>query len=61
MKEKIKQLIAEQLMQQSNLKLMMRNLALIDELTDAKSSQILDEIEKIEVIIEKLRKALKEL
>ena len=60
MREKIKQLIAEQIIEQSKLKLMIRNLSVINELSDAQLSELLDEIAKIETIIQKLRQFLKE-
>lgn len=61
MKEKIKQLIADQLMRQGQLKLILRNLAQLGELTDELSSEILDEISKIEMDIETLKKVLEQL
>ncbi len=42
MKEKIKALIAKHLLKQSNLKLTLRNLILIDALTEDLENQILD-------------------
>ena len=58
MKEQIKQLIAQLLIEQSQLKLLMRNLSLMDRLTDEMQNEILDEIESINETIEKLRKGL---
>ena len=58
MKEQIKQLIAQLLIEQSQLKLLMRNLSLMDRLTDKMQNEILDEIESINETIEKLRKGL---
>jgi len=43
-KEKIKQLIAEHLMRQAQLKLVLHNLEAIDSLTDDYQNKILDEI-----------------
>ena len=60
MREKIKQLIAEQIIEQSKLKLMIRNLSVINELSDAQLSELLDEIDKIETTIQKLRQFLRE-
>ena len=58
MKEQIKQLVAQLLIEQSQLKLLMRNLSLMDRLTDEMQNEILDEIESINETIEKLRKGL---
>ena len=60
MREKIKQLISEQIIEQSKLKLMIRNLSVINELSDAQLSELLDEIDKIETTIQKLRQFLRE-
>jgi hypothetical protein len=61
MREKILQLIAEQLMEQGKLKLTMRNLSIIDELSDEMANRILDEIKEKEEIIIKLKQILKEI
>lgn len=58
MKEQIKQLIAQLLIEQSQLKLLIINLSLMDRLTDEMQNEILDEIESINETIEELRKGL---
>lgn len=60
MKERIKQIIVEQTLEQSKLKLMLRNLAIIGELTDEKSNEILDKIADIQDTIQKLEQYFKE-
>lgn len=58
-KEKIKQLIAEHLIRQAQLKLMLSNLNAIDSLTDDYQNKILDEIIEIDKSVMKLREILK--
>lgn len=58
MKEKIKQMIAELLMRQSYLKGILAKLIETERLTDDLTNEILDEIQEIENLIEKLKKGL---
>lgn len=58
MNEKIKQIIAEALMRQSYLKAHIKNLDSVGRLTDEKLSEILDEIQYFEELIQKLKKGL---
>lgn len=55
MEDKIKQQIGELLMQQSQLKLLLRNLSVMQQLTDEMESKILDRIAELESIIENLK------
>ena len=59
MKEKVKQLIAEHLVRQGQLKITLHNLNVIGALTEDFENQILDEIREIEESIQKLRDILK--
>lgn len=61
MKEKLRLLIAEHLMQQAKLKITLRNLNAIGALTDVLQDQILDEIKELDDSIKKLNETLKNL
>lgn len=58
MKDKIKQMITDLLLRQSQLKMEIKTRDFLGSLTDEKLSEILDEIQEIETIIEKLKKGL---
>jgi hypothetical protein len=59
MKEKIKQLIAENLISQGFLKLTLRNLEVMGIRDDARTSAILDAIQELEEKNQKLHEVLK--
>ena len=61
MKEKIKQLIAENIMRQGVLKLTLRNLEIMGIRDDEKTSEILDAIQELEEKNQKLYEILKQL
>lgn len=56
MNEKIKQMITELLLRQSQLKMEIKTRDFLGSLTDEKLSELLDEIQEIETLIEKLKK-----
>lgn len=56
MNDKIKQMIAELLLKQSQLKMEIKTRDFLGSLTDEKLSELLDEIQEIETLIEKLKK-----
>jgi hypothetical protein len=58
MNDKIKHLIANLLIEQGQLKVLLRNLVIIEQLTEDKQNDILDEIEDIERLIQKLKKGM---
>lgn len=61
MKEKIKQLITENIMRQGVLKLTLRNMEMIGINNDEKTSEILDAIQELEEKNQKLYEILKQL
>ena len=60
MKEKIKQLIAENLIRQGTLKLTLRNLEMMGMRDDERTSSILDAIQELEERNQKLHEILKQ-
>ncbi len=56
MNEKIKQMITELLLRQSQLKMEIKTRDFLGSLSDEKLSELLDEIQEIETLIEKLKK-----
>ncbi len=61
MKEKIKQLIAENLIRQGSLKLTLRNLEVMEIRDDERTSAILDAIQELEDKNKKLYEILKQI
>jgi hypothetical protein len=61
MKEKIKQLIAENLLRQGNLKLTLRNLEVMGMRDDERTFAILDAIQELEERNQKLYEILKQI
>jgi len=61
MKEKIKQLIAENLIRQGTLKLTLRNLEVMGIRDDERTSAILDAIQELEEKNQKLHEILKQI
>lgn len=59
MKERIRQLIRELLMENSKLKLFLRNMISGNNLTDEEINRILDRVAENEELIEKLKEGLK--
>jgi transposase len=60
MKEKIRQLIAEKIIEQGNIKTQMRNLVIVDKLTEEIQNYCLDKLRQLDEDIETLKKVLKE-
>ena len=58
MEDKIKQIIAELLLRQSQLKMEIKMRQILDSLTDEKLNELIDKIQELETLIEKLKKGL---
>jgi hypothetical protein len=60
-KEKVKQLMAEQLIRKSHLKITLRNLSLSGDLTEEKQNALLDDLKGLDEVIQKLQSIYKSL
>ncbi len=58
MEDKIKQIIAELLLRQSQLKMEIKMRQILDSLTDEKLNELIDKIQELETLIKKLKKGL---
>ncbi|OJV17503.1 MAG: hypothetical protein BGO21_13645 [Dyadobacter sp. 50-39] len=61
MKEKIRHLIAEKIIEQGQIKIRMRNLAVVEKLSEEVQNYFLDRLRNLDEDIETLKKILKQL